>query len=165
MIHVRQAVKLVKGTPQIGSTKSRDGIRDVPIATEFRPYLVALRSMGGETFIWQSSRTDMPINPASFRDYFRDALDSIDDVRKLTPHSTRHTYVSQLQANGVDIDTIKSLVGHADIQMTEHYLHVQSEVKERAVQQLNSLFVFSAVCMACPETPANQGVLSNNSTV
>lgn len=33
----------------------------------------------------------------------------------LTPHSCRHTYVSQLQALGVDMETIQSMVGHADM--------------------------------------------------
>lgn len=39
----------------------------------------------------------------------------------LTPHSCRHTYVSQLQALGVDLSTIQSLVGHVDTDMTQQY--------------------------------------------
>ena len=58
----------------------------------------------------------------------------------LSPHCCRHTYVSQLQAQGVPLETIQSLTGHADVDMTEHYLHVQKEVKEDAAQKLNSLF-------------------------
>lgn len=38
------------------------------------------------------------------------------------------------------LETIQSLTGHADVDMTEHYLHVQKEVKEDAAQKLNSLF-------------------------
>ena len=40
---------------------------------------------------------------------------------------------------GVDIQTIQSLSGHADIDMTEHYLHVQDEVKVSAVAKSNHL--------------------------
>ena len=58
----------------------------------------------------------------------------------ISPHCCRHTYVSQLQAQGVPMETIQSLTGHADVDMTEHYLHVQKEVKEDAAQKLNSLF-------------------------
>ena len=61
-------------------------------------------------------------------------------VRLLSPHCCRHTYVSQLQAQGVPLETIQSLTGHADVDMTEHYLHVQKEVKEDAAQKLDSLF-------------------------
>ena len=60
--------------------------------------------------------------------------------RVLSPHCCRHTYVSQLQAQGVPLETIQSLTGHADVDMTEHYLHVQKEVKEDAAQKLDSLF-------------------------
>ena len=89
--------------------------------------------MSGDTYIWQSERVEKPINPTNFRDKFKAAVSSVEGVRVLTPHSTRHTYVSQLQA----------LVGHAEIDMTEHYLHVQKKVKENAVEKLDSLFKVS----------------------
>ena len=54
-----------------------------------------------------------------------------DIVRMLTPHSCRHTYVSQMQALGVDLPVIQSIVGHADLDMTQHYLHVQNPVKQK----------------------------------
>ena len=71
------------------------------------------------------------------------AISSVEGVRLLTPHLTRHTYVSQLQAQGVAIETIQALVGHAEIDMTEHYLHVQNKVKENAVEKLDALFKVS----------------------
>ena len=60
-------------------------------------------------------------------------------TRVLSPHCCRHTYISPLQSMGVDIQTIQSLSGHADIDMTEHYLHVQDEVKVSAVAKSNHL--------------------------
>ena len=58
----------------------------------------------------------------------------------LTPHSCRHTYVSQMQALGVDIQTIQSIVGHADTEMTEHYLHVQESIRQSAIQLFSEAF-------------------------
>ena len=66
-------------------------------------------------------------------------LEKIEGVRYLSPHSCRHTYVSQLQALGVDLETIKSIVGHADLDMTRHYLHVQEPIRQAAVQKFNDL--------------------------
>ena len=43
-----------------------------------------------------------------------------------------------MQALGVDIQTIQSIVGHADTEMTEHDLHVQESIRQSAVQ----LFIF-----------------------
>ena len=54
--------------------------------------------------------------------------------------SCRHTYVSQLQALGVDLATIQSIVGHASEDMTKHYLHVQDSIKEEAVQRFAAAF-------------------------
>ncbi len=58
----------------------------------------------------------------------------------LTPHSCRHTYVSQMQMLGVDLATIQSIVGHADVDMTKHYLHVQEPVKLVAIGKFSSAF-------------------------
>ena len=59
----------------------------------------------------------------------------------LTPHSCRHTYVSQMQGIGVDIDTIRSMAGHVDIDMTRHYLHVQDPIRKDAVTRFSDTFV------------------------
>ena len=48
-------------------------------------------------------------------------------------------FVSQLQAQGVPMETIQSLAGHAEMDMTEHYLHVQDGVKATAVESLAGL--------------------------
>ena len=58
----------------------------------------------------------------------------------LTPHSCRHTFVSQMQAIGVDLATIQSIVGHADVDMTKHYLHVQDPVRLNATQRFDDEF-------------------------
>ena len=61
-------------------------------------------------------------------------------VRVLTPHSCRHTYVSQMQALSVDLATVQSLVGHADVDMTKHYLHVQDPVRLSAIAKFDEAF-------------------------
>lgn len=41
---------------------------------------------------------------------------------------------------GVDIQTIQSIVGHADIDMTQHYLHVQESIRKSAVEKFSAAF-------------------------
>ena len=43
------------------------------------------------------------------------------------------------RAQGVPMETIQSLAGHAEMDMTEHYLHVQDGVKATAVERLAGL--------------------------
>ena len=85
-------------------------------------------------------RVSVTCNPTHFRDVFRKSLEEAGDVRLFTPHSCRHTYVSQMQALGVDIQTIQSIVGHADTEMTEHYLHVQESIRQNAIQLFDEAF-------------------------
>ena len=139
VIHIRQAVKVVKGTVSIGSPKSKDSIRDIPVPLNVRPCAIKLRDTTNQ-FIWESPKTGLPCNPTHFRDVFRKSLEEAGDVRLLTPHSCRHTYVSQMQALGVDIQTIQSIVGHADTEMTEHYLHVQESIRQSAIQLFSEAF-------------------------
>ena len=138
-IHIRQAVKTVAGKVEVGPPKSRDSVRDVPVPEGLRSMVVELRSTE-DKYIFQSPSKEQPFDPKHYRDKFKQYVSAIDGVRELTPHSCRHTYVSQMQALGVDLATIQSMVGHADLDMTQHYLHVQAPVKQKAIQVFDQAF-------------------------
>ena len=136
---VKQAVSRKQGTTFISSAKSEASNRVVPIPERARGYAIMLRDCCTGSLIWESPRK--PGKPAStsyFDDRYYAALEGV-DVRKLSPHSTRRTFVSQLQAKGVPMETIRALCGHVDVKMTEVYLRVQDEVKLEAVNQLNDI--------------------------
>ena len=139
VIHIRQAINMVGGKAEIGVPKSRDSYRDIPVPAALRSYALFLRNTA-ERYIWESDKVAKPVNPTHFRKLYKEAIDSIEGVRYLSPHSCRHTYVSQMQALGVDLETIKSIVGHADLDMTKHYLHVQEPIRQAAVEKFNEAF-------------------------
>jgi len=58
-----------------------------------------------------------------------------DDVTKI--HTLRHTFASHLVMKGVDLATIKQLLGHSDIDTTMIYSHLTKEHVENAVERLN----------------------------
>ena len=84
---------------------------------------------------WGSDKIKKPVNPTYFRKLYKAELDQIEGVRYLRPHSCRHIYVSQMQVLVIDMETIKSIVGHADLDMTRYYLHVQEPIRWPAVQK------------------------------
>lgn len=45
-----------------------------------------------------------------------------------------------MQALGVDLSTIQSIVGHADVDMTQHYLHVQDVIRQEAIRKFSQAF-------------------------
>lgn len=53
-------------------------------------------------------------------------------------HALRHTFASQLFADGVDVKIISALLGHSDITLTYNtYIHLINQQKLRAVAGLN----------------------------
>ena len=57
---------------------------------------------------------------------------------KITWHMFRHTFASRLTRDGVDIVTVKELLGHSNISTTMRYAHSDDEAKRRAAQRLKS---------------------------
>ena len=56
----------------------------------------------------------------------------------ITWHMFRHTFASRLTRDGVDIVTVKELLGHSNISTTMRYAHSNDEAKRRAVQKITS---------------------------
>ena len=55
----------------------------------------------------------------------------------ITWHMFRHTFASRLTRDGVDIVTVKDLLGHSNINTTMRYAHSNDDAKRRAVQKLD----------------------------
>ena len=58
------------------------------------------------------------------------------EIKDLRFHDLRHTFASRLARNGVDLNTVKELMGHASITTTQRYLHSQAKEKRQAVETL-----------------------------
>ncbi len=54
-----------------------------------------------------------------------------------TVHALRHTFASHLVMKGVDLATVKQLMGHSDIDTTMIYSHLTNKHVEDAVQKLD----------------------------
>jgi integrase/recombinase XerD len=56
--------------------------------------------------------------------------------KRLHPHALRHSFAVSLLDAGVDIETIRDLLGHQDIRTTSIYLHCSTARRRAAVDRI-----------------------------
>jgi integrase len=59
----------------------------------------------------------------------------------VTWHTFRHTFASRLTRRGVDLVTVKELLGHSEVSVTMRYAHTNYDTKARAVRLLGDKVV------------------------
>lgn len=101
-----------KGNKPIYSeyTKSKAGIRDVPITKELAPYLAGR----GNGLVFGKTE---PFTQCKFNRMWQRINKKI-NLYGASPHIFRHTYLTMLAASNVDPKTIQALAGHADFSFT-----------------------------------------------
>jgi integrase len=75
-------------------------------------------------------------------------------VNGVSWHTLRHTLASRLVNRGVDIVTVKELLGHSSITVTMRYAHTNLAAKRAAVEALNFR---SDNLVTVPTSPAHSG--------
>ena len=62
-------------------------------------------------------------------------------AQPITFHLARHSFITNIMANGANIKTAASLAGHSTTRHTEKYVHIIDELKQKAVDSLPDIIV------------------------
>ncbi len=127
MITVRQSI--VDG---IVSSPKNNRIRYIPMTDELSSALLHRRQKSGLVFTRPDGR---PLSYSIAWNSIRRVCKRV-GLRLIGWHVLRHTFASQLAAQGVQMRTIQELLGHATIQMTSRYAHVSTSMLRDAVELL-----------------------------
>lgn len=81
-----------------------------------------------------------PFSPRGTQWVVREASKKTDIKKHVSVHTLRHTYATHLLEQGLDIVSIKELLGHAHIQTTMVYLHVAKAGRQIPFSPLDKLY-------------------------
>jgi integrase len=114
--------------------RTKNGERRVPINDTLRGTLQGLTRRLDSPYVFYEPSTGKPYGDVkrSFKTALKNAR--IGDFKF---HDLRHTFASHPVMAGVDLATVKELLGHKDIKMTLRYAHLAPAHKLKAVEILD----------------------------
>ncbi len=158
-------VDIQHGFITLTDTKNGDG-REIPIDNTLRETLNRLPRLFVETGGQKELVPYVFYDPKSLKRYksikrsFHTALKNA-GIKDFRFHDCRHTFASQLVMSGVDLTTVKELLGHKDIKMTLRYAHLAPAHKRKAVNVLDTLLNAPPNCtITAQETEKELAVVS-----
>jgi len=126
-------VDLAKRTVRAEKTKSGK-MRTIPLNDCISAELMRLKAINGKSehvFLNPAKAKPLGDVKTAFNAAKRRA-----GIKGLRFHDLRHTFATRLVERGVDLITVKELLGHYSVTITQRYTHSRSELKQRAVESL-----------------------------
>ena len=92
-------------------------------------------------YIFEGQNPNQPCSPSSLQDAIKRSLKCAGlHHKKYSTNTFRHSFATHLLNNGVDLLTIKMLMGHSDLRTTMIYLHLQMKKLLSVISPLDVLY-------------------------
>lgn len=146
-------VDFERGIITLTYTKNGE-MRHIPMNQAVRDALIALKQD------FQSREhvfTKKDGNPYDIRKSFDTALIKA-NILDFRFHDLRHTFASHLVMSGIDLNTVRELLGHKSLEMTLRYSHLSQSHKIDAVQKLNQKLVTAMTPQAPTQNPQENSI-------
>lgn len=126
-------VDLERNIIHVRNTKNGED-RKLPINSTVQVLLRPLKKPSGRVFLSPGGRELEDVKKG-----FKAALQKA-GILRFRFHDLRHTFASHLVMAGVDIMTVRDLLGHKSLEMTLRYAHLSPNHKSAAVAQLEKAY-------------------------
>ena len=126
-------VDMMTRTIKVEQTKSAK-VRFLPVNSNLFEELTKLKTQSGQnSYVFMNPKTGKPYTTIrrSFETACRNA-----EITGFRFHDARHHFASVLVRKGCDIETVRELLGHSELSLTQRYVHAQDAQKRRAVELL-----------------------------
>jgi integrase len=143
ILHVRDTLERVY-TPEddthtrlmMGSAKTRNSVRDIPLTKDVRQLLTPLmKGQAPENFLLTGSAH--PLEPRTYRYYYHRYMKSA-GLPCVHFHGLRHSFATRCIESGCDIKTVSVLLGHSNISTTLNlYVHPNNEQKLKCMETVS----------------------------
>ncbi len=149
-IYVRESTEFVKAKPRTKPTKTKRGVRTIPIPSAFadwlRGYLAGVKSLyvfpgtdGGQMGKTKLVNMQRKANRRLAR-WFDEHPDQEEHRFQLHFRTLRHTYCTELFDLGIDELSAAAIMGHTVTIMREIYTHIQRDRERRTIEKIENLY-------------------------
>jgi site-specific recombinase XerD len=122
---------------------------------ELRAYWARCRP---RTWLFPGQRADGTMTSSNVQRRFARWVQRAGLSKRCSMHTLRHSYATHLLEAGVDVLTLKALLGHRSLQTTARYLHISTQRLQQTPSLLDLLVVpRPAAAAAAPATGAAEG--------
>ena len=90
-------------------------------------------------WLFPGQNTTLPISTRQLHRVVVQAAEAADIVKRVGPHTLRHSFATHLLEDGVDIRVIQALLGHAKLNTTAFYTQVATKTMRAVVSPLDRL--------------------------
>jgi integrase len=121
---------------QIRVEQTKSGkTRIIPINDVLLQELLNVKAANGQSeHVFPNPKTGLPYTDV--KKSFKKACGKV-GIEDLRFHDLRHTFATRLLVSGVDIVTVRDLLGHFSVRITQRYIHSNQDQKREAVQKLS----------------------------
>ena len=128
----RQLIRVRQGKGR----QDREVLLPAGLLESLRAYWKAFQPI---VWLFPGQDPQRPISTRSVRLVCRQAAKKAKLAKRVSPHTLRHSFATQLLEDGVDLRTIQVLLGHRDLKTTTVYLHVSPTAAASTLSPLDRL--------------------------